>query len=159
MSFPQRWWRAEPALAARLEGAEQVSALMGTSPLAGRARAGVAPGVVLLGDAAGFLDPITGGGMAQALLTAELLARYVSKGLGTADRWIWAFERDRRVLLRDYERLTQIMLWLAGHPQLAERVLSVLRIAPFVFSHLIGVAGGIRKLLARERYPFRKGPT
>src|SRR5207245_1045962 len=53
-----RWWRAQPVLAARLEGAEQVSSLMGTSPLSGNARAGVAPGIVLLGDAAGFLDPI-----------------------------------------------------------------------------------------------------
>lgn len=155
----ERWWRAQPALAARLEGAEQVSALMGTSPLAGRARAGVAPGVVLLGDAAGFLDPITGGGMAQALMTAELLATYVSRGLDTADRWIWAFERDRRALLWDYERLTQVMLWLADHPQRAQTVFSVLRIAPFVFSHLIGVAGGIRKLSAMERYPSGKGPT
>jgi hypothetical protein len=83
----------------------------------------------------------------------------VSRGLDTADRWIWAFERDRRALLRDYERLTQIMLWLADHPQWAERALSTLRIAPFVFSHLVGVAGGIRKLLAMERYPSGKGPT
>jgi menaquinone-9 beta-reductase len=155
----ERWWRAQPALAARLEGAEQVSALMGTSPLAGRARAGVAPGVVLLGDAAGFLDPITGGGMAQALMTAELLARYVSRGLDTADRWIWAFERDRRALLWDYELLTKIVLWLADHPSRAEKLLSVLRIVPSVFSHLIGVAGGVRKLLAIERYPSGKGPT
>jgi flavin-dependent dehydrogenase len=113
----------------------------------------------LLGDAAGFLDPITGGGMAQALMTAELLARYVSRGLDTTDRWIWAFERDRRALLWDYELLTKIVLWLADHPSRAEKLLSVLRIVPSVFSHLIGVAGGVRKLLAIERYPSGKGPT
>jgi hypothetical protein len=36
---------------------------------------------VLLGDAAGSLDPISGGGMAQALLTAELLAGEGAMGI------------------------------------------------------------------------------
>ena len=40
---------------------------------------------LLLGDAAGFLDPITGGGMTQALMTAELLAGYVQQGLDDVD--------------------------------------------------------------------------
>jgi flavin-dependent dehydrogenase len=142
-----RWWRAQPVLAARLEGAEQVSSLMGTSPLSGNARAGVAPGIVLLGDAAGFLDPITGGGMTQALMTAELLAKYASRGLGNAKEWLWAFERDRQMLLQDYRVLTQMVLWLADHPRLAERLLSVLRISPALFSHLVGVLGGVRRLL------------
>lgn len=47
------------SLALRLKGAKQITKLTAISPLAGRARAGVAPGIVLLGDAAGFLDPIT----------------------------------------------------------------------------------------------------
>jgi len=142
-----RWWRAQPALAVRLEGAEQVSSLMGTSPLAGNARAGVAPGIVLLGDAAGFLDPITGGGMTQALMTAELLAKHVSRGLGRDEKWLWTFERHRQALLRDYRILTQMVLWLADHPRLAERLLSVLRMSPTLFSHLVGVSGGVRRLL------------
>ena len=63
-----------------------------------RARTGFAPGVVLLGDAAGFIDPITGGGIAQALVTSERLAHYIaSHGAEHADAWLPAFERDRRV--------------------------------------------------------------
>jgi len=146
------WWQAQPALAARLEGAEQVTSLAGASPLAGRARAGVAPGIVLLGDAAGFLDPITGGGMTQALETAELLANYIaSRGLSRADHWLWDFERDRQALLRDYRVLTQAVLWLADHPRLAARVLTVLRATPSLLSHLIGVSGGVRRLLPFAR--------
>ena len=141
-----RWWRNQPALASRLEGAEQVTSLLCSCPLAGRARAGVAPGVVLLGDAADFLDPITGGGMSQALMTAELLASYVRKGLRDEDHWLWDFERDRRALLWDYNVLTQMVLWLADHPNLAERLLSVLRVSPALLSHLIGVSGGTRSL-------------
>src|SRR5216684_1579144 len=143
----RRWLLAEPELAKRLEGAEQITPVLATSPLAAQARSGVAPGFVLLGDAAGFLDPITGGGMTQALMTAELLAKYASRGLGNAKEWRWAFERDRQMLLRDYRVLTQMVLWLADHPRLAERLLSVLRISPALFSHLVGVSGGVRRLL------------
>src|SRR5206468_3966560 len=57
----RRWLSEQPLLQARLEGAEQITALSGMAPLASRARVGVTRGAVLLGDAAGFLDPITGG--------------------------------------------------------------------------------------------------
>jgi menaquinone-9 beta-reductase len=137
----------QPVLAARLEGAEQITSAMGMAPLSSRARAGVAPGIVLLGDAAGFLDPITGGGMAQALLTAELLARYVARNLGHGDDWLWEFERARRALLRDYYILTQMVLGLSARPWLAHATLRLLRAAPALFSHLIGVSGGVRRLI------------
>jgi len=143
----RRWRNGWPELASRLEGAEQVTSLLGTSPLAGRARAAIAPGIVLLGDAAGFEDPITGGGMTQALMSAELLARYVSQGLCSADSWLGEFERERQALLRDYRILTQMVLWLADHPRLGERLLALLRRSPGLLSHLIGVAGGVRPLL------------
>ncbi len=93
-SFRQ-WLLAEPELAKSLEGAEQISSVLATSPLAARARSGVAPGFVLLGDAAGFLEPITGGGMTQALMTAELLDRYIPERVSQDDSWLWKFERSR----------------------------------------------------------------
>ena len=142
------WVESEPALAARLQGAEQVTSLLCTAPLSGQVRAGFAPGVVLLGDAAGFVDPITGGGMTQALMTAELLARYMLGGLDTSDDWIGEFDRVRRAMLRDYRRLTRMVLWLADHLFWTERLLSVLRLSPAVFSHLIGVSAGMNSLFS-----------
>ncbi len=141
------WRRAPRALAQRFEGAEQVTSLLGAAPLSGGARRGVAPGVVLLGDAAEFLDPITGGGMTQALLTAELLARHIPDRLETDDSWLLTFERERQALLRDYRLLTRIVLWLVRRPGFAERVIPSLRRAPALFSHVIGVSGGVRGLL------------
>jgi flavin-dependent dehydrogenase len=146
-----RWWRAEPRLASLLEGAEQVSPLMGSSPLAGGPQIGVAPGIVLLGDAAGFLDPITGGGMTQALMSAALLARYIIRGLGTQENWLWEFDLERRRMLRDYQILTRIVLWVADHPRLAKGLLSALKNSPAIFSHLVGVSGGVRRLFAFAR--------
>jgi flavin-dependent dehydrogenase len=139
----QRWIAEQPALQGRLAGAQQISGWLGMSPLSICARAGVAPGVVLLGDAAGSLDPITGGGMAQALLTAELLGRYVTQYWGCDDGWLPAFERARQKLLRDEQMLTRFVLALAAHPGLARQALRLLKASPALFSYLVGVAGGM----------------
>jgi flavin-dependent dehydrogenase len=141
------WWRGQVDLAARLERAEQITPLATISPLAGHARRGVAPGVALLGDAAGFLDPITGGGMTQALMTAEVLSNCIAANSLSSTEWLAAFDRERRRMLRDYRALTRMVLWLSEHPRLTERALAVLGESPRLFSHLIGVSGGMRTLL------------
>ncbi len=146
-----RWIADEPLLRARLEGAEPLTAVAGRSPLAHRARAGFAPGAVLLGDAAGFIDPVTAGGMAQALMTAELLAplahRALADGGARGDRWLARFDRRRRALLRDYHLLTRFVLFLVARPRLARTMLKLMRGNPRLMAHLIGVAGGVRRLI------------
>jgi menaquinone-9 beta-reductase len=124
--------RTFPGLASRLEGAEQITPVIGASPLSGRARAGVACGAVLLGDAAGFLDPIAGTGMTQALITAELLAEH-SVHRRTADaRWLRSFDLERRSMLRRHRILMQVVLWLSRRPRLAKRILSTLSHCAFL---------------------------
>ena len=146
-----RWIEDEPLLRARLAGAEPLTAVAGRSPLGHRARAGFAPGAVLLGDAAGFIDPVTGGGMAQALLTAELLATFIpgalADGGARGERWLRRFDRRRRALLRDYRLLTRFVLFLIGRPRLARTMLRLMRGNPRLMAHLIGVAGGVRRLI------------
>ena len=154
-----RWIADEPGLRGRLEGAQPLTAIAGRSPLAHSARAGFAPGAVLLGDAAGFIDPVTAGGMAQALLTAELLAPYVpailagQDGQGDradhrdGDRWLRRFDRRRRALLRDYQILTRFVLFLIARPRLGRAMMRLMRASPRAMSHLIGVAGGVRRLI------------
>ncbi|MFI5372472.1 MAG: NAD(P)/FAD-dependent oxidoreductase, partial [Candidatus Eisenbacteria bacterium] len=103
----ERWCQAQPFLAERLRGAERLTPLRGVSPLTAGARRGFAPGMVLLGDAAGSLDPITGGGMTHALECAELLACHVSRMIAGEDKALVEFERRRRTLLSDYALLTR----------------------------------------------------
>jgi len=152
----RRWCDEAPELSARLRNAEQISDLAVTSPLSGRADPRVRPGLVLLGDAAGFTDPITGGGMTQAFLAAELLAQYASNGLETADRWIYSFDREREALLRDYRRLTGLMLKIADRPALIGRVIASINRFPRLFSHLLGVSGGVRHLWGGRVSPSRR---
>lgn len=135
-----RWSRQHRALAARLEGAEQITDLLTTSPLSGKSRHGIAPGVVLLGDAAGFCDPVTGGGMAQALVTAETLAGYIARFGVQKLQWLRDFHRERRALLRTYVRVTRAMLWLAEHPGVAAQAVAVGARVPPLVSRLVGVA-------------------
>lgn len=128
--FPERF---ETEL---LDGAEPIDAPLGAAPLAVRASRRWVPGCVLLGDAAGNCDPITGGGMMQALLTAELLARSLPD--------LAAFDRARERMLARYRRLTAVTLGLARRPALAAPALSVLHTFPGLFSYLLGIAGGVR---------------
>jgi flavin-dependent dehydrogenase len=141
-----RWVSDEPELSERLQGAEQISPLAGCSPLGARARSGVVPGAVLLGDAAGFVDPITGSGMAQALATAELLSNYVVQHELPEEVWMPKFEQERRAMMRDTRIVTNAALWLAGHPRAAAGAYQALRAMPALFRHFVGVCGGARRL-------------
>jgi flavin-dependent dehydrogenase len=144
------WCAAEPELAQRLDGAEQVSELMAISPLSGRARRSILPGFVLLGDAAGFTDPLTGGGMTHALLSAELLAKYAAHQFGKRKGWLAQFDRERHALLRDFRILTAVMVMLTSHPRWMATALRGLRLSPALFSHLVGVSSGVRRLWGGE---------
>lgn len=145
-----RWVNAEPELSDRLKDAEQVSPLAGCSPLGARAIRGVVPGAILLGDAAGCLDPITGSGMAQAIASAELLSKYVAQNEVPQEAWMWKFERERRSLLRDREIVTAAILWLSRHPRLAAGAFQAMRATPMVFSHIVSVCGGARELCGAQ---------
>jgi 2-polyprenyl-6-methoxyphenol hydroxylase-like FAD-dependent oxidoreductase len=138
--------RAHVPLAARLEGATQTTPFMARAPLAVRARSGWRPGALLLGDAAESFDPITGGGMAQALVCCEALAPYALSALEHGDGWLRRFDRVRRAQARDHRLLTSSVLALADRPSLARPFLGFFASHPRLFSHLVGVAAGTRRL-------------
>lgn len=142
------WIARHPALSERLRGAERISSPRGRFPLAQSARSGFAPGAVLLGDAAGFCDPITGGGMTQALQSAELLASCLSRELLDRgdEEWLWRFDRRRRAMLRDYTLVTRMVLALAARPSWARGTIAAMRASPRVMGHLVGVASGMTPL-------------
>ncbi|MFT3766889.1 MAG: FAD-dependent monooxygenase [Minicystis sp.] len=143
----RRWIDTEPRLREALADASILGTVAGRYPLAGRARAGVVPGAVLLGDAAGWTDPVTGGGISQALLAAELLADHIPDALARGDAVLRRFDRRRRRLLRDQRLLTAGVLELTAHPRLVRPTLRVLAAWPGLFSHFIGVATGSRRFI------------
>lgn len=147
-----QWTGEHATLADLLDEAEPITEILGRAPLAARARAGVLPGLVLLGDAAGFTDPVTGGGMAQALLSAELLTKYLLDGapfggMEASTARLEAFDDARRKLLRDYRLLTAFVLRLVRQPRLGRASLQAFGRFPGLFQHLVGVAGGAHALV------------
>jgi flavin-dependent dehydrogenase len=80
-----------------------LDAVVGASPLGGRVTRRAGPGWLLVGDAAGFLDPFTGEGLHRALVSAELAAPAITAALRGERRALPAYERamHRRFLAQD----------------------------------------------------------
>jgi flavin-dependent dehydrogenase len=60
-------------------------------------------GAILIGDAAGLINPITGGGIHNSMISAELAAQTITEALAAGD--------TSREMLAAYERLIQEELW------------------------------------------------
>jgi geranylgeranyl reductase family protein len=63
-----------PEASRALAGGSRITPIRGMGPMARRVRRVSGPGYLLVGDAAGFLDPFTGEGIFRALRGAELAA-------------------------------------------------------------------------------------
>ncbi len=140
---PQISWSALvqrfPALAARLGGAEPDSTPRGAGPLHRRVLARVRPGFVLLGDAAGYVDAITGEGLSLALVCAEALGACLPAVVSQHGEPS-AFGPYLATCEREYRRYALVagsVLWLARHPRLRRSVLAALGLSPKAFSWLL----------------------
>jgi len=136
-----RWITSWPFLRDVLEGAAPLTAPAGRARVARRARAGFAPGAVLLGDSARASDPLTAGGISHALATAEHLAAVVPRYLAEGDRAIARFDRERHRLLRPHDWLTRALVEIVRRPWLAHAALLSMRALPPFMRRLVAVAG------------------
>ncbi|MGA5098804.1 NAD(P)/FAD-dependent oxidoreductase [Streptomyces lavendulocolor] len=93
-----------PELAARLAAGAATSAVRGAGPLRQRVRARVAGRVLLVGDAAGYVDALTGEGVSLALASAEAAVRCLRAGRPGA------YEREWRRLSRRHRLLTEALV-------------------------------------------------
>jgi 2-polyprenyl-6-methoxyphenol hydroxylase-like FAD-dependent oxidoreductase len=138
-----RWIAEQPLLRDWLDGATPLTKVAGRAPVTRRARAGFAPGAVLLGDAARATDPLTAGGIAHALVTAERLAAAVPRVLSEGDAPLARFDRERRRLLRAHDWLTRALVFLVDRPVLARPTMRAMRAAPGLMRALLGIGGGV----------------
>ena len=84
-------------------GAPPLDEVAGAWPIGGRALRRAGPGWLLVGDAAGFLDPFTGEGLHRAFVSAELGAAAVVASRRGGDRAFAAYDRAmaRRFMAKD----------------------------------------------------------
>lgn len=131
-----------PLLAQRLRGAHPVERARARGPLRVRVRSPARDGLVLVGDAAGYVDAITGEGVGLSLAKSRLLARHVLPLLRRAGgpisrRGLRPYLRAARQLERAHVQLTRALLWVRRAPWLVERVVGALAEDPVLFEHLL----------------------
>jgi flavin-dependent dehydrogenase len=126
---------AFPALRERLAGAAPASEVRGAGPLRQDVRCRAAGNVLLVGDASGYLDALTGEGIGAALAQAAVLADCVAAGHPDAYERAW-----RRATRRSW-LLTSGLLWARHQPLLAPRIVPAAQHLPRLFAVIVNLVG------------------
>jgi flavin-dependent dehydrogenase len=124
---------AAPELAARVRGADPASELRGAGPFRRRTRARVSGRTLLLGDASGYVDALTGEGIRIGLDQARAAVAAVQADDPSR------YERDWERVTRDFRRLTTGIVLLATSP-LRRAIVPLASAAPGIF------AGAVERL-------------
>src|SRR6266852_3405206 len=133
-----------PHLARRLAGARIVAPVGAMGPLAYEVDVPRVGGVLLVGDAAGFVDPFTGEGIYAALRGAELAVETAVGALRSGDcsrQALAAYRRARRLAFGGKARVTRALQFVISHRGLANLTAHVLAQRPGLLDVLLGVIG------------------
>jgi flavin-dependent dehydrogenase len=136
--------RQLPHLARRLGGARREAPVVALGPLAFRVVPPTQDGVLLVGDASGFYDPLSGEGVFTALRGAELAVPIVARALEAGDtsaRALRRYTRARRAAFGGKERVTRLLQGVIGHRSLANGACRVFARRPHLLDLLLGVLG------------------
>jgi flavin-dependent dehydrogenase len=125
---------AFPALLDRLSGAAPASAARGAGPMRQDVRRRVYGRVLLVGDASGYVDALTGEGIGVGLAQADALAACLAAGR-PAD-----YERAWRRASGPAWRFTASLLWSRNQPLLAPRIVPAAQRLPWLFATLVNHA-------------------
>lgn len=147
-------YRLFPSLEPKLSGAEFASSLRGAGPFEQRAATRQRGRIALVGDAAGFLDPLTGEGISLGFRSARALASTLAQGAP-----LRTYERAYTRLSRNHLWMTRLLLLMRRHPRLRRRVIATLAREPQIFDRMLEIHGGQRLRLAdlslvRRAVPF-----
>ena len=133
-SFEQmlQWY---PQLASRLQNKPTTSTIRGSGTFEQRVSTPISHRVLLVGDAAGYLDPITGEGIRLGLASARLAVENIIHN--TPQK----YPKDHKRLLRPYWILTDGLLWIRRYKFTRMLMLPFLRFVPYAFSGIVSLLG------------------
>lgn len=134
----------DPDLRARFRDARAVAPPTMLGPMAVDARAAGEPGLLLAGDAAGFIDPMTGDGLRFALAGAELaagVALAVVTGRTPINRAHLELARQRRAAFSNKWRFNRTLRSLVSSPRGVRTAAAVAAVAPAIFESIIRYSG------------------
>jgi len=138
--------RADRELEERLAHARFVHPVRVLGPLAADVPVPAAPGLLLAGDAAGFVDPMTGDGLHLAIRGAELAARTALETLEHGDyrRSVAALTAAHRQELGAKVRFNRTLRQLVDSPTAVALASHAARILPGFVRRAISYAGDVR---------------
>ena len=129
-----------PAVARRLAGAERLTPIRGAAPIGHRVSDAAGPGWLLIGDAAGFVDPFTGEGIHRALRSARAAVDAIRPGGDAARR----YRRERRHAFAAKATLSWLVQGFLAVPVLLEHVVERLSDRPAAALRLGSALGDCR---------------
>ncbi|MFN8679052.1 MAG: geranylgeranyl reductase family protein [Thermomicrobiales bacterium] len=136
-----------PMVRERVAGADRVGPIRGVGPMARQVRRRTGDGWLLVGDAAGFLDPFTGEGIYKALQGARLAASVVVDALDRGDASARALSPYARAYQRAFFANTQVLRIVQGFvhsPPLMSYVIDRLEQRAELGRQLTGVVSDLR---------------
>ncbi|MGH9349592.1 MAG: NAD(P)/FAD-dependent oxidoreductase [Vicinamibacterales bacterium] len=107
----------DPLLCDRFARARRASPVTVLGPLAVEARSAGLPGLLLAGDAAGFIDPMTGDGLHFAIRGAELAAQHAASEIATGRAAYAELAAARRREFAAKWRLNRLLRALVASPR------------------------------------------
>ena len=131
---------ALPAVADRLAGSSRLTPIRGAAPIGHRVASPAGPGWLLIGDAAGFVDPFTGEGIHRALRSARAAADAILGGGDVAA----AYRRERRRAFAAKSALTWLVQGFLAAPPLLEHAVARLAARPQAALRLGSALGDCR---------------
>jgi geranylgeranyl reductase family protein len=130
-----------PAVAARLAGRKRLTPIRGAAPIGHRVARAAGSGWLLIGDAAGFIDPFTGEGIYRALRSARAAAEALtSDDEDVAERYLAA----RRRAFAAKDALTWLVQGMLASPPLMSHALRNLAARPELAARLGSALGDCR---------------
>jgi flavin-dependent dehydrogenase len=127
----------------RFAEAKRVSDVAVLGPLAVDARAAGCPGLLLAGDAAGFIDPMTGDGLRFAIRGGMLAAEAALREITTGSPQYVALELARRREFAGKWRVNRALRALAGSPAGVAVAARLARYWDLPVRSLVAVAGDV----------------
>lgn len=140
-----RTMRQDREVGGRFVRAEMLRPSTVLGPLAVDAVASGMPGLLLAGDAAGFIDPMTGDGLRFAFRGAELAARCAIEALaGGIETAHVRLDRARRREFATKWRFNRVLRALASSPSAVRAAGLGASLAPPMLAHVISYAGDVQ---------------
>lgn len=133
--------RAMPTVHAAWADAPATDTVQAALPLAHRVRRAAGDGFLLVGDASGFIDPLSGDGLHRALVSAELAASAIVRWLGGERSAMSDYDQRLRARFRSKDYLSWLLQLFLFRPRLAGHALRRLASRPTDARHLaLGLA-------------------